>query len=795
MDSMNPSLMAELQELIASGQLEQARERLRRSPAARAPDAALHKELGLLAEQLGELPRAVTEYNLALRDAPDQPEVLLRLARLRTDQGELERAARAYRRLLDLVPTDARAALELGGVLEDLGRSGEAQQLYAESFARAQDPRLQQAGRRLARSSSAAASEGAAGQAAWASLVEAPDAATAGGPRPADELHPSDADLITFSSVFAGREGVYARQWASPTGKHGYTPVREPFTPSVARNHLLGAYTVGIYPVRMDGTVLFAAVDLDVAGYALSRAGHVRGGVDALLGRTQQMALRLVDAAASLDLPVYLESSGWKGRHVWLLFAAPVPAAAARRIGQALLERAGPMPPDVTAELFPKQSRVAEGGLGNLIKLPLGVHRVTGARGLFVDLQGRPMPDQLDVLRQLRRVTREQLAEALGWVGRGKGPLREPAAAAAAAPAPPSPWAAAGGAEPDAGAAAGRGLPEGVGVGPADLPPGRVVAFPRSPAGRPTGPPGAAPAGAPRSRRAAPATAAWPDEDGWEGWDGWEGDADADADADVMRGQGVPEEEPYSPEEDLELLWLAEHCPVLAEVLQRARGSRVLSNEERLVLTYTVGHLASGPQAVNAILSQTFNVDPSAFLKSRLRGNPMSCPKIRCRVPEIAAGVSCDCRFDPSAGLYPTPLLHLQGLRAREASERGPARISALQVERWIGDLYRLRAQIERSRRLAHEIEERLLEMMDEQGLGQLATSLGVLRLEQGPDGRSLSLALPLPGAQPEAPPGSKALCGPRPANREVQDAGAVRDRAGSEPGAGAGPPGGAQGA
>jgi len=46
---------------------------------------------------------------------------------------------------------------------------------------------------------------------------------------------------------------------------------------------------------------------------------------------------------------------------------------------------------DTSVELFPKQSRVPTGSLGNLIKLPLSFHRKTGRRGRFIGMEQYPM--------------------------------------------------------------------------------------------------------------------------------------------------------------------------------------------------------------------------------------------------------------------------------------------------------------------------------------------------------------------------------------------------------------------
>lgn len=715
--------------------------------------ADLHVAVARAAELAGALDRAVTEYNLALRDDPEHLEALRRLARLRADRGDWVHAARAYRRYLTLAPGDTVMAAELSEVRSLLPGAThvDAPSRWREpgsrSLPRPSDSALRAPpGAPAAGELQAHAGVGSTPRPLATAPVTpdasdpgfgapaAPGASPWGGARtpsvaPADPavLAPRDADLVAFVDRFGGRQGVYARQWCSPTGKHGYTPVREPFTPTVARSHLLGAQTVGIYPVRQDGTARFLAFDLDVARYALAQAARSSGGVEPLLRRALSVARSLLDAAASLGLAAYVERSGWKGYHVWLLFEAPVPAAGLRRLGSELLRLAPALPPEVTAEVFPKQSRVRAGGLGNLIKLPLGVHRVTGVRGLFVDPAGRPLPEQLELLRSAPRIGRGTLA----------GLLRR------LAPAGPSPVATRGEAAPAPGRSDVAAVidfpgaaPDDPSADPAELeaPPDSLYGSPRGPERRDAPPPGAHEAAAPG----------------------------------------------YSPDDDIELLWLLQRCPVLAELVGSVRRDSVVANPARLVLTYTLGHLSQGAQAVNAVLSEALTVDPSAFLVSRLRGNPMSCPKIRSRVPDVAASVPCDCSFEPASGLYPTPLLHLRSLRATRAATE-PLALPGLQAERLVSELYRLRGQIERAERLASDLEDRLRSLMRDQGVAELSTSLGILRLTAGPDG-PLALVLP-PGRRADRPTGSHAAAAqatpdPAPWPREADDDRAVRDGA-----------------
>ncbi|MDR0326663.1 MAG: hypothetical protein LBI05_00030, partial [Planctomycetaceae bacterium] len=98
----------------------------------------------------------------------------------------------------------------------------------------------------------------------------------------------TDEKIALFRSLFRGRNDVYPIRWESPTsGKSGYSPAcanewkrgicpkpqvkcsacdyREllPLTDQTVYNHLTGKQTVGIYPLLLDDTCCFLAVDFD----------------------------------------------------------------------------------------------------------------------------------------------------------------------------------------------------------------------------------------------------------------------------------------------------------------------------------------------------------------------------------------------------------------------------------------------------------------------------------------------------------------------------------------------------
>lgn len=583
-------------------------------------DPAFHKDLARVCEDLGLIPRAIQEYNLSLRDGPNQVPVLKRLAVIYQDRGEVDRAIRAWQEVIPLAPDDEEPIYELGLLFEQNQEWEAARNLYQDAFERTKNPKFQKFIRELQFQAKIQRDEGGEGKS------------------PEEELlSPTEAQLIHFTTLYSGREAVYARQWISPTGNAGYTPIHEPLTILVAKNHILGHHTIGVYQLRLDNTVNFIAFDIDIAKAALARGITDRKIWERQVQSAHKLACQLLDIAASFELPFYLEDSGFKGRHLWLFLERPIPAKVAKRFAEGLASQLPPPPAGVHLEIFPKQAYVANEGLGNLIKLPLGIHRKTGRRGVFLSADGSHIENQLAYLDKIEKVKKEKIYEAI---------QRLYGASANGAAEKPS-----------------------------------VAATP--------------------SNRTAPAE-----------------------EAIVLH----PLEE-YKPGQDMQLQFLLSSCEVLSLLARKIFEEKELTNEERNVLTYVLGHLDRGPEAVNFFLSQTINANPSMFLKSRFQGNPMSCPKIRSKIPQITSKANCNCQFDPRLNMYPTPLLHLQALKAPGALTADPAKLSAIKLQQIVKEYIKIKGEMKRLQLLSEGLEKTLIEIFKQNEVQQIPTPMGILKM------------------------------------------------------------------
>lgn len=232
----------------------------------------------------------------------------------------------------------------------------------------------------------------------------------------------SAADKIAlFRSLFRGRDDLYPRRFESRrTGRSGYQPAcgnewirgicekprircadcshRQllPLTDEVVRWHLSGhdpsgaPFVMGVYPMLLDETCFFLAVDFDGASW-------------------MDDATAFRDACRKLKLPVALERSrSGNGGHFWFFFEEAIPATLARKLGATILTAAMECRPEIGLQsydrLFPNQDTLPNGGFGNLIALPLQRDARNRGHSVFVDGSFVPYCDQWEFLSKVPRL-------------------------------------------------------------------------------------------------------------------------------------------------------------------------------------------------------------------------------------------------------------------------------------------------------------------------------------------------------------------------------------------------------
>jgi len=209
-------------------------------------------------------------------------------------------------------------------------------------------------------------------------------------------------DYNLFLNLFQGREGVFAKQW--PSGE-AYSPVRPDRQIEISDiiQHIQGTETYGIYPIRNDNKVKLVCLDIDLPkNYAELNEEALVIDKHPLLPQVKSVYTTIIDILKSHSFDkksILVEDTGGRGYHVWVFFKSPISAVDARNFAYFILARA-----KVQCEVFPKQEIVLEGKYGNLIKLPLGLHKKYNQFSKFVEITEKdilPIEDPLIYLKEI----------------------------------------------------------------------------------------------------------------------------------------------------------------------------------------------------------------------------------------------------------------------------------------------------------------------------------------------------------------------------------------------------------
>ena len=192
-------------------------------------------------------------------------------------------------------------------------------------------------------------------------------------------------ELINLlKTLFINRTDVHAEQ--QPSGE--YFKVDAPITDDLIQAHLAGKKTIGTYCLNKENKGNKICLDFDGES----------------LPEIFELAKKACLQIREFDYSPLLEFSGMKGYHVWLFFEE-APASLIRALAEKISV-------GFKCEIFPKQDFIEEGGYGNLIKLPLGIHRESKRRSFFLDENFQPIS-----LENSAALLKEKLANRQSLVG------------------------------------------------------------------------------------------------------------------------------------------------------------------------------------------------------------------------------------------------------------------------------------------------------------------------------------------------------------------------------------------
>lgn len=202
-----------------------------------------------------------------------------------------------------------------------------------------------------------------------------------------------DVNVPLYMELFKTRDDCFAVQRCDGS----YGPLNIEFAGKHVTEHVAGERTYGQYLLNPeDNTVSFAVIDNDIDDDS-----------DAPLDNALKAAVLEKRRAINFGLhenQVWLEFSGRRGYHTWFFFDPPVKAAVAKELLETIVGTKNDDRMRITIdgghlEVFPKQTGIADGEYGNLVKTPWGFHQKTDNRMVFVDESGAPFQHQGAILR------------------------------------------------------------------------------------------------------------------------------------------------------------------------------------------------------------------------------------------------------------------------------------------------------------------------------------------------------------------------------------------------------------
>lgn len=164
---------------------------------------------------------------------------------------------------------------------------------------------------------------------------------------------------------------------------------------------------IGVYPLLPNGTCRFLVFDFD---------NHEKGAEKRDFANLDDAWIEEVEAMRTICTlnginPLVERSRSGRGAHIWIFFDKPISATIIRRFGYALLEKGAEQ---VNLKSFkyydrmlPAQDFLPEGGVGNLIALPLQGKALQDGNSAFVDSNWNAYPNQWEILWSKPRLSVE----------------------------------------------------------------------------------------------------------------------------------------------------------------------------------------------------------------------------------------------------------------------------------------------------------------------------------------------------------------------------------------------------
>ena len=219
-------------------------------------------------------------------------------------------------------------------------------------------------------------------------------------------------DLQEWLKLFGSSEGKLYKQYVDRLGRMGFRPAISKLTPKDMKEHWEFRHTLAA-PIFIDkNTVHFGVIDLDISRKELDSQNTEQ--LEIIKENLLADAINIVALAHEQGIEAILEDSGYKGYHIWFLFFTPISASLVKSFLLSLNKYAGKPPEGTHRELFPASSTKNQDGIGSIIKIPLGYHRLSKKESVILSPDGRKALNGLQMFSNYRlRIKPSKLKSAI----------------------------------------------------------------------------------------------------------------------------------------------------------------------------------------------------------------------------------------------------------------------------------------------------------------------------------------------------------------------------------------------
>lgn len=200
-----------------------------------------------------------------------------------------------------------------------------------------------------------------------------------------DDYPEYNGNVDLYMNRFLGREDLFKQATDSPSPGNSimYVDVMQPLSELIIREHLEGKKSIATFVQRSNNTAHFLVLDIDVSKKMIMETDGKGQAFENYYDKAGEIAIEIITILRKIGLHGYLEETGGRGYHVWLLFEEWIAIRYINMLSD-MISSLVSIPEEITVEMFPNKSHLKPGRIGQAIKLPYGVHPVTGRNSRFL---------------------------------------------------------------------------------------------------------------------------------------------------------------------------------------------------------------------------------------------------------------------------------------------------------------------------------------------------------------------------------------------------------------------------